>query len=691
MENIIIDGEFPYIVDLEAIFQVEGFQNSDFEIKSATDVLNVEIRRSILSTQLFPISSKFHDSNIDISGITGKGGQILENAKLKIINQFTDEMEVVREDGYLDDKNNIGKINGVLVDPKDYIKFIMNGFRDSYALIENNKKEILELINARELFYDIYPRYLFRNTDLYATILDMSKNPKYLKNISELDKLYHLLFNTSKNHYFNKIYQSELEDLFNDDIPYFYGNINENIIYNSMGNNCFELKRTPLEEVITKINCLNENDMNIQEDFIIKSMIKQKKTWNLIRELKDNNVICDVNNKKTLIEAAKEIGDILIDKSVIHEKTETINFLDIQNAFPTWTIKAQDISLYSGLSGTAIFFSSLHNETNDIKYLNILHKLLKTIRIDSDRINKKQISAFNGIISLAYLYVFLYKQTKDNDMLHKSLEIIRKYKDEIINNISYDIIDGLAGILIVVLAIYNLSKDKEIESLSIKIGKDIIDNIKIEQESAYWVKNGQKELMIAGFSHGISGLVYALSKLYKLTSFIDKISIIEDLINIENKYYDDKVGNWIDLREENTSNSNKMPLHWCHGATGIGLSRLRCKDMVDCSQDIDRALEIVIKKGLYFDSDCLCHGNFGNMELLLEAYRVKKDLNLQNIVVKRAKEIIKESKYRNEGYKNGVGQLFDSPGFMLGLSGIGYQMLRISNPIKYPSILMLEV
>lgn len=41
--------------------------------------------------------------------------------------------------------------------------------------------------------------------------------------------------------------------------------------------------------------------------------------------------------------------------------------------------------------------------------------------------------------------------------------------------------------------------------------------------------------------------------------------------------------------------------------------------------------------------------------------------------------------------RHGVGQEFNSPGFMLGLSGIGYEMLRISDFNRYASVLLLEV
>lgn len=64
------------------------------------------------------------------------------------------------------------------------------------------------------------------------------------------------------------------------------------------------------------------------------------------------------------------------------------------------------------------------------------------------------------------------------------------------------------------------------------------------------------------------------------------------------------------------------------------------------------------EKGLYRDSDCLCHGNLGNIELLMEVYIENEDINLYNKAIGRVKEIVTESK--SEGYKNGIGQNFEN-------------------------------
>jgi lantibiotic modifying enzyme len=80
----------------------------------------------------------------------------------------------------------------------------------------------------------------------------------------------------------------------------------------------------------------------------------------------------------------------------------------------------------------------------------------------------------------------------------------------------------------------------------------------------------------------------------------------------------------------------------------------------------------------------------GNIEFLLQIFLESQDRSLYTKIIKRVNEIIIENQCQN-GYINGVGQKFSSLSFMLGLPGIGYGMLRISEPEKYPSVLLLEV
>lgn len=145
--------------------------------------------------------------------------------------------------------------------------------------------------------------------------------------------------------------------------------------------------------------------------------------------------------------------------------------------------------------------------------------------------------------------------------------------------------------------------------------------------------------MIAGFSHGLAGVAYALGKLNHTVGYKENTDLINALIKAENSCYSETIENWIDLRSEETLSTYDSPIHWCHGAAGICLSRLKNRDIADTAYDIDRAADAVIKNGLYRDSDCMCHGNLGNTDVLLDLYKLSGDRSLYDRAVSRAAEI----------------------------------------------------
>ena len=63
---------------------------------------------------------------------------------------------------------------------------------------------------------------------------------------------------------------------------------------------------------------------------------------------------------------------------------------------------------------------------------------------------------------------------------------------------------------------------------------------------------------------------------------------------------------------------------WCHGAPGIGLARLRSLPVLDDAAtraELRAAIATTLAHG-FTGSHCLCHGGFGNLELLVRAHEV---------------------------------------------------------------------
>jgi lantibiotic modifying enzyme len=129
---------------------------------------------------------------------------------------------------------------------------------------------------------------------------------------------------------------------------------------------------------------------------------------------------------------------------------------------------------------------------------------------------------------------------------------------------------------------------------------------------------------------------------------------------------------------------------WCYGAPGIGLARLGALRYISDSsiiEEAERALQITLDQGFGLNHS-LCHGDLGNLELLLQASRFL-DAPEWAAQVNRLSSMVLES-IELRGWLCGIPLGVESPGLMPGLAGIGYQLLRLAEPARVPSVLTLE-
>lgn len=213
-----------------------------------------------------------------------------------------------------------------------------------------------------------------------------------------------------------------------------------------------------------------------------------------------------------------------------------------------------------------------------------------------------------------------------------------------------------------------------------------------------WLGAGSK-YPLAGFSHGVAGIAYSLVKLWSYTQKEKYLQAVVASIRFENSLYDDKIGNWKDEREYNGHKSSEQNIYmtaWCHGAAGILLSRCKImqfdidKELQDeLNKDIKTALATTLKYG-FGENDCLCHGNLGNTEILMEYGRMFNDIKTLDLCGEIREAACKRILGAN--YDSGRSYLYgyQIPGFMTGLSGMGYSLLRDINK-ELPCILSLEI
>lgn len=104
------------------------------------------------------------------------------------------------------------------------------------------------------------------------------------------------------------------------------------------------------------------------------------------------------------------------------------------------------------------------------------------------------------------------------------------------------------------------------------------------------------------------------------------------------------------------------------------------------NEEIEIAIQSIIDKGLRRDW-CLCHGDMGNLSILKEAAIILKDNKLYNKCVNTIENFIDYfmDEIDKESFKED-----ENNGFMVGLSGVGYELLRVNREEEMPNILSLE-
>jgi len=88
------------------------------------------------------------------------------------------------------------------------------------------------------------------------------------------------------------------------------------------------------------------------------------------------------------------------------------------------------------------------------------------------------------------------------------------------------------------------------------------------------------------------------------------------------------------------------------------------------------------------ENHCLCHGDLGNLDFLLQARQALADPALDGPIDRQTLTTL--ASIARDGWLCGTRGGVESPGLMSGLAGIGYGLLRLADPERVPSVLTLE-
>ena len=136
---------------------------------------------------------------------------------------------------------------------------------------------------------------------------------------------------------------------------------------------------------------------------------------------------------------------------------------------------------------------------------------------------------------------------------------------------------------------------------------------------------------------------------------------------------------------------------WCHGATGVGLARLRLHQFLPNEPTILGEAEIAIRttaatlerpSSPEIRNLSLCHGDAGNADLLLLAGDLLDRPELRRQAETAGVCALEQFEDTASPWPCGVQGAGETPSLMLGLAGIGQFLLRLCDSEAIPTVLL---
>jgi type 2 lantibiotic biosynthesis protein LanM len=715
-ENLIASGEYPVLIDVETLMHHDAriFVGSSEKTNASTEA-NQKFLDSVLRTGLLPYwQLKKGKIAYDVSGLGNLNYQKTSQRKLvwKFIN--TDDMHLGYDEIPVSIPQNVPTLNGAELSPNNYLDCLVEGFKQMYSFLIKQKEVLINENTPLTSFQSQPVRFIFRDTQIYFTVLEKTLSPDCLQNgvdrSIELDILSRAFLVAENKPFAWSILHTELKAMEALDIPYFEASSDsDTLIFNDIGKSIEHFFKKPsYEKVIWRLRNLNKTDLAQQVALIQGAFYAKVAQTPQIKQASDPIALkCESTDfsqinlltREQLLQKAEVIAQEIKARAILGAN-DSANWIALSHISEVERYQLQVIgdNLYDGNLGIAIFLSSLAHVTGSIQYRNLALGALQSAREALQTANIEYIRRFIrntgigggvGLGSIIYSLVKISFLIQEESLLEDAQLAADLITSEIIStDRKLDLMYGTSGTLLGLLTLYDQTGDQKVLDKAILCGQHLLKNqISIDNYPKAWQTLEEKPL--TGFAHGAAGIIYALLRLYDITQ--DKAYLKAACEGIEYERF-------VFSKEQNNQPSFGFEgfVAWCHGSPGIGLARLGSLSILktdEILQEIESAIQTTQKYGLQ-GVDFLCCGNFGRIELLLVAAQKLSRLDLLETARKQATWLVDRAE------KTGGYQLFPnlpnhefsvfSPSFFRGTAGIGYQLLRLAYPEVIPSVLLWE-
>ena len=687
-ENVIASGEHPMLIDLEALFHPHAERAGQQEYSFLDTIAQSVLRVGFLPQRLW---SSDKAAGIDISGLGGEAGQLTPMPVALWKEKGTDQMRLSRERVALSLGKHRPTLDGHEVNTLEYSEALICGFTTLYRLLIQHREELLDSMLPRFAHDEI--RCLLRPSNTYATILTDSFHPNALRDALDRDRVFDRLWiGVEQLPYLAKIIPAERADMLRGDIPIFTTHPASCDLTTTSGAIIPAFFSEPgLELVRKRMWALDMQDMErqiwvIQAAFTSLELGTDTTPQSVLRLQPSQSSMA----YERLIMMARSIGDRLLHLAMYSD--DAVGWLGVSPVNEReWHLLPAGLDLYGGLPGIAFFLGYLGMVTGEERYTTTARLALQTARSQVGRQKRYAcIGAFEGIGGYLYLLAHMGQLWQEPALYREAEEIIKRLPATIETDELFDLLSGAAGCIASLLSVYAVAPSDLTLTTAIQCGQHLVAHARPMECGIGWSSRHEAHAL-TGLSHGNAGMALSLLCLNAISGEEAFHQAALAALAYERSVFSPERCNWPDLRTSQAHHATQAYMAaWCHGAPGIGLARLASLRYIDDAtirSEINAAIQTTLAHG-FGRNHSLCHGDLGNIEVLLMAAQLLADPScdehLQRIVPMLLDSI------DVQGWCSGIPLGVETPGLMTGLAGTGYALLRLAAPQRIPSLLLLE-
>ena len=703
-ENLIAAGAHPVVVDLEALFHPQIQRGG--APRPAADLRSQLALHSVLRVGLLPFQVGGEDGSegVDISGVSAVGGQPTPNKVIQWQGTGTDEMRAVRDRGVMEGGQNRPTLDGEPAQVGEYREEMTRGFAAVYRRLAARREAFLGEL-AR--FAEDPVRVVLRPTQIYGLLLGESFHPDYLRDPADRARLFDRL-GLELEHQPNlaRVLAAEHRDLTEGDIPFFSTLPSSRDLWTSRGERIPDFLAEPAFEMVARrVRTLGEEDLRRQLWLLRLSLGTQLLNrddleWTSYTPDPAAPRLSPAARRESCLRHARAIGAWFAEMAV--REGEHASWIGLEYRNKRWSLEPTPEDLYAGLPGIALFLGFLGEVAGDPEATELARAAVSTLRLqvaarpDGVPATSESIGAFQGWGGIVWTLAQLGALWGDSELLAAAEAMAERFPALLPGDDDLDLIGGTAGALLGLLALHGATGSARVLAVARDCGERLLSLAEPWGAGLGWRTRLAAERPLAGISHGVGGIALALLRLGEATGDPRFLAAALDGFAGERERF------WGDLERllrapaggEKPAPESTVAVAWCYGAPGVGLTRLQALPHARTAEEgsalrreIAQALNRTLERGPG-QNHCLCHGDLGNLDFLLQAGERLGDPALA-ADRHRFLEIVLASLDR-DGWLCGTRGSIDSPGLMNGFAGIGLGLLRMVAPERVPSVLSLE-